>query len=192
MELTKTKEMRYLDNYGKGHVMEQETYNSGTKLKLMQNNYRSLSEIAEGILTGRYRYMKLRASGYMDLVIERVGEDRISLSHYYEQNGDLMADPDMEILIDTEKEILQAVTFQQDALGIYHCAYDGGKITDGFLADELDDFLEDWLRNIKVQGHMPYRAYLQMNTISESDVVCFDADGQEIGSDISEDDEAEL
>lgn len=39
----------------------------------------------------------LESPGLMDLVIEKLGDNHYSLTHYYEQNGDLCPDPDMEI-----------------------------------------------------------------------------------------------
>lgn len=43
-------------------------------------------------------YLKLefpKGSGFMPLVIETLSNRRISIAHYYEQNGDLIADPDV-------------------------------------------------------------------------------------------------
>jgi hypothetical protein len=151
-------------------------------------NYLKLKEIAEGILSGRYRYMKLRAPGFMDLVIEKVWDNRISLSHYYEQNGDLMADPDMELIVDHEKETLKAATFQQDNIGIYQSAYEGDELKDDYLAGELDHFLDQWLSNISIQGHIPYRAYYSSEVLAELGEVSFNPEGQEIEPDLEEDD----
>ena len=35
---------------------------------------------------------------FMPVVVEQVGKNRISIAHYYEQNGDLMADPEIVFL----------------------------------------------------------------------------------------------
>lgn len=35
---------------------------------------------------------------FMPVVVERVGENQISIAHYYEQNDDLMADPEIVFL----------------------------------------------------------------------------------------------
>jgi hypothetical protein len=45
-----------------------------------------------------HNYYKLRAIGHMDLIVEthRDGKNQIvTMSHYYEQNGDLVPDPDI-------------------------------------------------------------------------------------------------
>jgi hypothetical protein len=47
-------------------------------------------------VTSRRRYDN--ASGFMAAVVERIGPHRYSVAHYYEQNGDLIADPDLELV----------------------------------------------------------------------------------------------
>lgn len=147
---------------------------------LLHENYLKLKEIAEGILTDRYRYMKLKAPGFMDLIIEKLWNNRISLSHYYQQNGDLMADPDVEIIVDQENEKLVAATFQQDNLGIYHKAYEGDELIDDYLAKELNEFLSEWLNNISEQGHIPVEAYYSDDIVIDNDICTFDEEGNEI------------
>lgn len=98
----------------------------------------------------------LKAAGYMDLIIEDVsskpGQKKISLTHYFAQNGDLMADPDMEVGIYPEMKMAEALTYQLDSLGIYQVVYpEEGKI-DIRAKKELNQFLLLWLRNLKAQG----------------------------------------
>ena len=56
-------------------------------------------------------YATLTAPGFMDLHVEvlfREGSKiRIAMSHYYTKNSDLIPDPDMEVLLDTEAEAFQ-------------------------------------------------------------------------------------
>jgi len=147
---------------------------------LLHENFRLLKDIAPGILSERYSYMKLKASGFMDLILESIGKDCLSMGHYYEQNGDLMADPDMEIFIDKDKESLAAATFQQDNLAIYQNAYSGGELIDGNLANELNSFLKEWLTNISNQGHKVYMAQYSDHIITYQEVPIFDAYGNEV------------
>jgi N12 class adenine-specific DNA methylase/adenine-specific DNA methylase len=147
---------------------------------IRNENYQKLMSIAPEILNGRYRYMKLKAPGFMDLVIERLYENRISLSHYYEQNGDLMSDPDMELIVDHNKKTLTAATFQQDNLAIYHEAYQGDELIDPDMEDELNDFLKDWLSNISRQGHIVYKAYYSEDVVEENEEPLFDERGNEV------------
>ena len=44
-------------------------------------------------------YMKFTSSGLMNLNVDNLLNDTIALAHNGKQNGDVMADPDMEIRI---------------------------------------------------------------------------------------------
>jgi len=102
-------------------------------------------------------HRKSTAPGFMDLglaVLTRSKEEmRIALSHYYKQNGDMIADPDMEIrvyLIEGWNKV-EALTYQ-DARR-YDMVYpEPGKINLG-MKKSLNDFLAQWLTNLKNQGH---------------------------------------
>ena len=146
---------------------------------ITNTNYDKLEKIAPGIINGRYNYMKLKAAGFMDLVIEKLYDNRISLSHYYTQNGDLMSDPDMELILDTENKTLKAVTFQQDNMGVYQSVFSKGKENIN-LGKELNTFLDDWLKNIERQGHIPYKAHYADDALSENEEPVFDEEGKEI------------
>jgi len=147
---------------------------------IQHENYKRLLKVAPGILNGRYSYMKLRTPGFMDLVIEKLYKNRISLSHYYEQNGDLMSDPDMELIVDHKNKTLTAATFQQDNMAIYHEAYRGEELVNPDLEDDLNNFLEDWLSNISRQGHLVYKAHYSEGIDEETKEPTFDDKGNEI------------
>lgn len=145
---------------------------------ITESNYDLLEDLVPDILNGKFNYMKFKAKGFMDLIVESLVDDRISLSHYYSQNGDLMSDPDMELILDTESRRVYAETFQQDNMSIFHRVTDGNGIKNEDLADELNVFLEDWLTNIKAQGHMPYQAYYSEWSEDRPFEVFFDDDGK--------------
>lgn len=88
---------------------------------------------------------RLKSSSFMDLVIERLGDSRYSLSHYCEQNGDLVPDPDMEIRVFPDMRMAEALTYQ-DGFG-FRRVYEDGKI-DAAAKKELNAFLERWLSNL--------------------------------------------
>ena len=106
-------------------------------------------------------YAKLKAEGFMDLNIDVInwkedgqkGTFRIALAHNFVQNGDVMADPDMEIRIHRENKMVEALTYQLDSLGIYNVVYPEPGIEYRKLKRELNSFLNTWLRNIIQQGH---------------------------------------
>jgi len=100
-------------------------------------------------------YQKRQSGGLMDLHIDVLEEDektkKIALAHNYIQNGDVMADPDMEIRIHKELKMAEALTFQNDGLGIFQRVYierDGKKLVNVKLKKDLNKFLNQWLTNI--------------------------------------------
>ena len=77
----------------------------------------------------------------------------IALAHNYIQNGDVMADPDMEIRIYPEARYAEALTYQLDGLGIFQRVYpEPGKVYPK-LKKDLNQFLNQWLKNCIDQGH---------------------------------------
>lgn len=82
---------------------------------------------------------------------------RISLSHTYIQNGDVMADPDMEIRVylNEDWQRAEALTYQQDGLGIYQQVYPDPQHVNPRLKQDLNAFLLIWLNNIRKQGYQP-------------------------------------
>lgn len=99
---------------------------------------------------------KSKADGYMDLSLDILSRcpDRliIALSHYYRHpSGDLIPDPDMEIAVFPQKELAEAMTYQ-DSFGFWAVANYEGEAQRKCLRD-LNLFLSQWLTNLIVQGH---------------------------------------
>lgn len=103
-------------------------------------------------------FIRMKAPGYMDLCIDRLmktsdGNIRFSLAHNGRQNGDLMADPDMEVIwVPGPIPALQAQTFQNDFAGVYQ-NIEHPRVNREHLARSLNSFLNLWLRNLLEQGH---------------------------------------
>jgi len=91
----------------------------------------------------------LKSSGFMDLVVERLGDNHYSLTHYYEMNGDLCPDPDMEVRVFPDTKMAEALSFQ-DVYGYRRVYYD--EEVDLKAKKELNDFLNFWLNNLINQG----------------------------------------
>lgn len=85
----------------------------------------------------------------MDLVVEKLGDNHFSLTHYYESQGDLVPDPDMEVKITPEQKMAEALSYQ-DTFS-YRRVYDGDKI-DTVAKKDLNIFLNQWLTNLIDQG----------------------------------------
>lgn len=97
---------------------------------------------------------------FMPLSVEIIGETsmgrEVSLAHYYEQNGDLMADPEM-IFLEKNGEFYPAY-YKQDGLGLekYSIKYDREKMI-GYnraLQKDQTQFANMWLKNIKYQQEL--------------------------------------
>ena len=104
-------------------------------------------------------HRRFESEGYMPLVIEKLYADGTatvySLTHYGEQNGDAMRDPDMELKVDFDAGTVEPLTFRNDYLGIFQEVYinrDGKRMYSPRLRTDLDDFLWHWLQNIEAQG----------------------------------------
>lgn len=111
-------------------------------------------------------YIKCKSSGYMPLVVEKLyytdpyNNPVYSITHYGEQNGDLMADPDMTFSIDQAAEKIIPLSFRNDYMHINQEVLkkiNGKLMYSSSLLIDLDRFLWEWLRNIQDQGFTPDR-----------------------------------
>ena len=122
---------------------------------IYESNYKRLEKL--GILAVK-THAKFKASPYMDLSVERLytnpdGSYVIAMAHYGVQNGDLMADPDMEIRVIPDMKMAEALTWRNDYVGKTSVVYpEPGKVYPKIKAD-LNKFLAIWLKNIAEQGH---------------------------------------
>lgn len=102
-------------------------------------------------------YVRIDNPPYMPLSVDRLpsehpGTVQGSMSHNFTQNGDVMADPYMEIRIYPELHMIEALSYQLDSLGVYHVVYpEPGKVYPK-RKKELNVFLNRWLSNIIDQG----------------------------------------
>ena len=87
----------------------------------------------------------------LDILEKKSSISLIALSHYYKhQSGDMIADPDMEILVNFEHRIATARTYQ-DSFG-YQDVMSTGEV-DVALEKSLNEFLVIWLDNSISYGH---------------------------------------
>ena len=82
----------------------------------------------------------------MPIHISRLSEDTIRIAHTYEQNGDLMYDPEIIFEIDEDNEALKPLEYRQDNMGVYQIV--GENVSDR----ELSSFAVQWFKNIRSQG----------------------------------------
>jgi uncharacterized protein YqiB (DUF1249 family) len=85
----------------------------------------------------------------MDLHIDILNKNgnvrRIALAHNYKAGGDVIPDPDMEVLVDFDNQTAQAETYQD--------TYVFREAEDQRSRQELNAFLLMWLGNLIEQGH---------------------------------------
>jgi len=116
---------------------------------IYERNYNAMEKL--GLLKVE-NHVKLHSEGFMDLVVERLSEEIISLAHYGEQNGDLMSDPEMEIKIYPDTRMVEALTIRMDYTGYSASVYPAPGKVDLYQKKDMNQFLSIWLRNLKQQG----------------------------------------
>ncbi len=113
---------------------------------------RVLDALTAGLAIGGARKVD-NGGGYMAVHVDRLSAATYSIAHYFEQNGDLVSDPD-SVLLKTEAGWLP-VTLQLST-GHYTVAIelDGNDKPTGWRPrqyKELASFAVMWLRNISQQ-----------------------------------------
>lgn len=80
---------------------------------------------------------------FMDISVEKLADDRLSVAHYYTQRGDLMSDP--EIVFDVSEAEWVPIEYTQHGFPqVHHHNPDG--------LDDVAGFVDDWDENIDEQG----------------------------------------
>ena len=122
--------------------------------------------LTEGIAAiGDHHKFDNGGSGIMPVCVEAVGKTPqgaliISVAHYYEQNGDLMADPEVTFVV-TRGDYVFPISYKQDGLGIdrEYVRWEGERVFWNLAAqNDLARFCTTWMRNIKEQqfgGKLP-------------------------------------
>ena len=80
-------------------------------------------------------------NGYMDLTVQKTGENRVVVGHYYRQNTDLMADP--EVVFKTRDREWIPIRYTQSP-GIHQHDENGLR--------SVQKFVEQWSHNLRTQG----------------------------------------
>ena len=116
-----------------------------------------------GLRALRDKPIKLEVEGYMPLCIEFIGYGPrdlplVSVMHFYEQNGDLMRDPDMEFEIDGQGK-WHPISYRQDSIGLMQEAVfvddkTGKVMARPKLVRDLERFSATWSKNLEEQGFL--------------------------------------
>ena len=100
-------------------------------------------------------WLHYKMKGYEDLNVEHLYDNVYSIAHTYVQNGDLMNDPSMEVMVDDLLQVVEALDFRNDGIGVYEDFRDNYGIP--LVSREkrdAEDFLLTWLKNIDAQGYV--------------------------------------
>ena len=197
--------IRYLDDYNrkaesKGYIMREapvvelseasevvendiDKVEGVKRNSLVARNYDALNRLASGVLNGDYTYLHFERDGLEPLTVENVGDNLISVMHSFVQNGDLMRDPDIVLLVDNANKTASAVSYEMSSIGLYkeYMDFETGKILDEAGQKETDSFLSDWFKNIERQQYVLVRGEKE-----NGDSVYFDKDGNEISEEVPE------
>ena len=131
-----------------------------TELKHAKQNYRDLRPILEALSRHDF-HISVENEPYTRRVAEFLyfsdykGRPVYYIAHYSTQNGDLMADPEIEFAVDEAAQTVEPVLFRNDYAGRYDEVYkdvDGQMMYSQHLRVSLDEFLHTWLKNLKRQG----------------------------------------
>ncbi|MCM1524784.1 MAG: DUF3849 domain-containing protein [Ruminococcus sp.] len=107
-------------------------------------NFIKLKKLFPEFMEKKHLYEHYEADGFEPLAAEWLDENEISLMQTYEQNGDLMYDPDIVLKIDFENETANAVSFENSGLCVYREYEDGSK-----GQQETNSFMNTWLNTIE-------------------------------------------
>ena len=145
IEATSEKEEKETEKY-RGNIISASTMKQ-------QRLYSKFVELFPDFLTN-YKYLKLESDlGFMTLSLDKIGSNSVAMAHYYEQNGDLMVDPEIVFDIDSKNKTLTAMSYQQDGMSIYK-TYE----PDSDEQDNCNSFVDTWFNNISTQAYRPVKA----------------------------------
>lgn len=105
---------------------------------LRLHGYSSAEEMESGTS------ITVEVSGFMDLDIEKIGSNRVSVAHYYKQMGDLMSDPEIVFKITGYGE-WQPVRYTQHPFREEH--------NENGLT-RVEKSVRQWSRNLETQGYV--------------------------------------
>lgn len=128
-----------------------------------RRNYEQFEAIAAPLLSGDACYIKYGTPYFMDLNVEIIDDNRYAMSHNYELNGDLMADPDVEFTVDKDNRLLYPESYQQDNLQFYQRVD-----KDPVATHQLNEFMDEWLNNIQENQYKVKAVYTEEQVIENA------------------------
>ncbi|MCI6533925.1 MAG: ArdC-like ssDNA-binding domain-containing protein [Lachnospiraceae bacterium] len=140
-----------------------ETYHPFIDDSIERRNYEQFEAIAAPLLNGDACYIKYGTPHFMDLNVEIIDDNYYAMSHNYELNGDLMADPDVEFTVDKDNRLLYPESYQQDNLQFYQRVD-----KEPVAAHQLNEFMDEWLNNIQENQYKVKAVYTEEQVIENA------------------------
>jgi len=94
--------------------------------------------------TGDHVTVTHEEDGMMPLTIEKIGDNRLSVAHYYTQRGDLMSDPEIVFTITDDEEWIPVRYTQHPHI---HQHNEAG-------LPDVATFAKQWDQTLKTQGYI--------------------------------------
>ena len=126
-----------------------------------KRNYKFMADYAPAILDGTLDYIRFESDGFEPLYIQRLWNGQLAMAHTFIQNGDTMLDPEIVFVVDSERQALYPVSYEQSDFSLYQSVYDNDdtefRYPNKSLEKDLNSFLKTWMQNLKWQEHTPVR-----------------------------------
>lgn len=122
-------------------------------------------------------YFEVKREGYMPLHVERLPGNRLAVSHVYEQNGDLIRDP--EVVFDITKTKKGAGQLVPDTIEHPPMVFNGRELSGPVKISQTDSFLKQWADNLKSQGFLKAQTETTeapADTVTRAEIEALEAD----------------
>lgn len=128
--------------------------------RIQKQLYQAFAEKFPEMLSGEHIYERYGSlndleddgNGVEPLSIKSLGDNQFGMMMYYEQNGDLMRDPDYVFEVDPETKTIQALEYQQDGVPsvgtLYQTVLRNDGTTDMHLQAAIEKSLLQTIRHI--------------------------------------------
>lgn len=125
-----------------------------------RKNYKQMESLAPYIMDGTLDHVHMESEGFEPLYVERIADDQIAIAHTFEQNGDLVVDPEIVFWEDKDAKALYPISIEQPIFGgLYQPVYDPSDkdylYPNASLARDITSFFRTWRQNLEWQGHEP-------------------------------------
>ena len=123
---------------------------------LQKEVFERLADMFPQVLEGDSEYVKFNVHGSEDLHVEMNG-NVLTICQTYEQNGDLMYDPRIDLKVDYDNQKVIPLSYENSGMGVYQ-EFDSSELTPE-VARDMNDVLEfmdgNMLDQIEEAGYEP-------------------------------------